>query len=60
MSKISINRLTNANVSDGTTLHWHGLDVPNAADGVAGVVHHGSRAHALPMPRSPRRRKESA
>lgn len=31
-------RLTNANVSDGTTLHWHGLDVPNAADGVAGVT----------------------
>jgi FtsP/CotA-like multicopper oxidase with cupredoxin domain len=31
-------RLVNESVSDGTTLHWHGLDVPNAADGVAGVT----------------------
>jgi FtsP/CotA-like multicopper oxidase with cupredoxin domain len=31
-------RLVNANVSDGVTLHWHGVDVPNAADGVAGVT----------------------
>ncbi|MDN5762940.1 MAG: multicopper oxidase family protein [Microlunatus sp.] len=31
-------RLTNASVSDGVTLHWHGLDVPNAEDGVAGVT----------------------
>ncbi len=23
---------------DGTTLHWHGIDVPNAMDGVAGVT----------------------
>lgn len=30
--------LRNANISDGTTLHWHGLDVPNAVDGVAGVT----------------------
>jgi len=30
--------LVNDNVSDGTTLHWHGVDVPNAADGVAGVT----------------------
>ena len=22
----------------GITLHWHGVDVPNAADGVAGVT----------------------
>jgi FtsP/CotA-like multicopper oxidase with cupredoxin domain len=28
----------NANVTDGATLHWHGLDVPNAADGVAGIT----------------------
>lgn len=31
-------RLVNDNVDDGTTLHWHGLDVPNAMDGVAGVT----------------------
>lgn len=31
-------RLSNDNVADGTTLHWHGLDVPNAQDGVAGVT----------------------
>ena len=30
--------LVNDNVTDGTTLHWHGVDVPNAADGVAGVT----------------------
>ncbi len=30
--------LHNANVPDGITLHWHGLDVPNAEDGVAGVT----------------------
>lgn len=30
--------LRNANIADGTTLHWHGLDVPNAVDGVAGVT----------------------
>jgi len=30
--------LRNENVPDGTTLHWHGVDVPNAADGVAGVT----------------------
>jgi FtsP/CotA-like multicopper oxidase with cupredoxin domain len=28
----------NDNVADGATLHWHGLDVPNAMDGVAGVT----------------------
>ena len=31
-------RLTNDNVPDGVTLHWHGVDVPNAEDGVAGVT----------------------
>ena len=36
-------RLANDNVSDGITLHWHGLDVPNAEDGVAGR-HPGRRA----------------
>jgi FtsP/CotA-like multicopper oxidase with cupredoxin domain len=30
--------LTNANVDGGVTLHWHGVDVPNAEDGVAGVT----------------------
>ena len=31
-------RLVNADVADGVTLHWHGIDVPNAEDGVAGVT----------------------
>ncbi|HWD78605.1 MAG TPA: multicopper oxidase family protein [Kribbella sp.] len=30
--------LHNQNVADGITLHWHGVDVPNAEDGVAGVT----------------------
>jgi FtsP/CotA-like multicopper oxidase with cupredoxin domain len=30
--------LVNKDVSDGVTLHWHGIDVPNAEDGVAGVT----------------------
>ncbi|CAN7179517.1 multicopper oxidase family protein [Knoellia sp. LjRoot47] len=30
--------LVNESVPGGTTLHWHGLDVPNAEDGVAGVT----------------------
>ena len=30
--------LRNANVDDGVSLHWHGVDVPNAEDGVAGVT----------------------
>jgi FtsP/CotA-like multicopper oxidase with cupredoxin domain len=30
--------LTNESVSEGVTLHWHGVDVPNAEDGVAGVT----------------------
>jgi FtsP/CotA-like multicopper oxidase with cupredoxin domain len=30
--------LLNENLAEGTTLHWHGLDVPNAMDGVAGVT----------------------
>jgi FtsP/CotA-like multicopper oxidase with cupredoxin domain len=30
--------LTNDDVTDGVTLHWHGVDVPNAMDGVAGVT----------------------
>ncbi len=31
-------RLRNESVPDGVTLHWHGVDVPNAMDGVAGVT----------------------
>ena len=30
--------LTNVDVPSGVTLHWHGVDVPNAEDGVAGVT----------------------
>ncbi|MEU6079098.1 multicopper oxidase family protein [Streptomyces sp. NPDC047108] len=30
--------LVNQDVKDGVTLHWHGVDVPNAEDGVAGVT----------------------
>jgi FtsP/CotA-like multicopper oxidase with cupredoxin domain len=30
--------LVNASVPDGVTLHWHGVEVPNAEDGVAGVT----------------------
>lgn len=30
--------LHNESVPDGVTLHWHGVDLPNAADGVAGVT----------------------
>jgi FtsP/CotA-like multicopper oxidase with cupredoxin domain len=31
-------RLHNQNVDEGVALHWHGVDVPNAEDGVAGVT----------------------
>jgi FtsP/CotA-like multicopper oxidase with cupredoxin domain len=31
-------RLVNESVPDGITLHWHGVDVPAAEDGVAGVT----------------------
>lgn len=30
--------LVNLDVKGGVTLHWHGLDVPNAEDGVPGVT----------------------
>lgn len=30
--------LRNKNIAEGVTIHWHGLDVPNAEDGVAGVT----------------------
>jgi FtsP/CotA-like multicopper oxidase with cupredoxin domain len=31
-------RLTNEDIPAGISLHWHGVDVPNAMDGVAGVT----------------------
>jgi FtsP/CotA-like multicopper oxidase with cupredoxin domain len=31
-------RLVNTDIDDGVTIHWHGVDVPNAEDGVAGVT----------------------
>jgi len=30
--------LQNRNIAAGTSLHWHGIDVPNGEDGVAGVT----------------------
>src|SRR5215208_4821602 len=30
--------LRNGDVDTGVTIHWHGVDVPNAEDGVAGVT----------------------
>ncbi|HEY6742811.1 MAG TPA: multicopper oxidase family protein [Lapillicoccus sp.] len=30
--------LVNESVPDGVALHWHGVDVPNAEDGVAGIT----------------------
>ena len=30
--------LANRDVEPGVTIHWHGVDVPNAEDGVAGVT----------------------
>ena len=31
-------RVHNEDVEDGVSVHWHGVDVPNAEDGVAGVT----------------------
>ena len=30
--------LANEDIESGVTIHWHGVDVPNAEDGVAGVT----------------------
>ena len=30
--------LVNEDIAQGVTIHWHGVDVPNAEDGVAGVT----------------------
>ena len=35
--------LINQNVAEGVTVHWHGVDVPNAEDGVAGVTQNAVR-----------------
>ena len=46
--------LVNDDVEDGVTIHWHGVDVPNAEDGVAGVTQDAVRpggALRLPLPR---------
>ena len=43
--------LVNESVADGITLHWHGVDVPNAEDGVAGVTQ-----DAVPVGEEPRYR----
>ena len=31
-------KLVNKDIEQGATIHWHGLDVPNAEDGVAGAT----------------------
>ena len=31
-------KLVNQDIARGVTIHWHGVDVPGAADGVAGVT----------------------
>jgi FtsP/CotA-like multicopper oxidase with cupredoxin domain len=35
--------LVNEDIDDGVTLHWHGIDVPNAEDGVAGLTQNAVR-----------------
>jgi FtsP/CotA-like multicopper oxidase with cupredoxin domain len=37
-------RLVNESVRGGVTLHWHGVEVPNGEDGVAGVTQDEVRA----------------
>ena len=36
--------LVNKDIAAGVTIHWHGLGVPNAADGVAGLTQNAVRA----------------
>ncbi|GIG59617.1 hypothetical protein Lfu02_39890 [Longispora fulva] len=38
--------LRNADVAEGVTIHWHGYDVPNGEDGVAGVTQQAVRPGA--------------
>ncbi len=35
--------LVNEGIEDGVTLHWHGIDVPNAEDAVAGLTQNAVR-----------------
>ncbi|TQM43620.1 multicopper oxidase family protein [Pseudonocardia cypriaca] len=35
--------LVNSDVEEGVSLHWHGVDVPNAEDGVPGVTQNAVR-----------------
>jgi FtsP/CotA-like multicopper oxidase with cupredoxin domain len=35
--------LHNLDIADGVTIHWHGIEVPNAQDGVAGVTQNAVR-----------------
>lgn len=35
--------LVNKDIDDGVTIHWHGLDVPNGMDGVAGITQNAVR-----------------
>jgi FtsP/CotA-like multicopper oxidase with cupredoxin domain len=35
--------LINEDIEDGVSLHWHGIDVPNAEDGVAGLTQNAVR-----------------
>ncbi|GAA0964800.1 multicopper oxidase family protein [Acrocarpospora macrocephala] len=35
--------LVNTDVEEGVTIHWHGVDVPNAEDGVPGVTQNAVR-----------------
>ena len=49
--------LRNVDVPDGVTLHWHGMDVPNAEDGVAGITQDavppgGTHVYRWRMPRA--------
>ncbi|MFC0681168.1 multicopper oxidase family protein [Lysobacter korlensis] len=35
--------LHNADIAEGVTIHWHGVDLPNGDDGVAGVTQNAVR-----------------
>jgi len=30
--------LINSDIAEGVTVHWHGVDVPNAEDGIPGLT----------------------
>ena len=47
-------RLQNRDIGDGVTIHWHGINVPNAEDGVAGLTQDAVMPRGtsvLPFPR---------